>query len=89
MMMMIIDSDYDYDDDAGQVMEDFLSSLTPPPRRQNPLLRQLPATADTENIADLAPPGYRQNPLLREEIFQCEYSKYNVRPQAAEPRPGG
>ena len=57
--------------DAGQVMEDFLSSLTPPPRRQNPLLRQLPATAATENIADLAPPGYRQNPLLREEISQC------------------
>ena len=52
-------------------MEDFLASLTPPPRRQNPLLRQLPATAATENIADLAPPGYRQNPLLREEIYQC------------------
>ena len=69
MMMMINDSDYD--DDAGQVMEDFLSSLTPPPPRQNPLLRQLPATAATENIADLSPPGYRQNPLLREEIFQC------------------
>ena len=69
MMMMINDSDYD--DDAGQVMEDFLSSLTPPPRGQNPLLRQLPATAATETIADLAPPGYRQNPLLREEISQC------------------
>ena len=52
-------------------MEDFLASLTPPPRRQNPLLRQLPDTAATENIADLAPPAYRQNPLLREEIFQC------------------
>ena len=85
MMMMINDSDCD----AGQVMEDFLSSLTPPPRRQNPLLRQLPATADTENIADLAPPGYRQNPLLREEISQCRESKYKVRHQAAEPRPGG
>ena len=86
--MMINDSD-DSVDDAGQVMEDFLSSLTPPPRRQNPLLRQLPATAATENIADLAPPGYRQNPLLREEIFQCRYSKYKVGHQAAEPRPGG
>ena len=52
-------------------MEDFLASLTPPPRRQNPLLRQLPDTAATENIADLAPPAYRQNPLLREETFQC------------------
>ena len=68
MVMMMMINDSDYDDDAGQVMEDFLSSLTPPPRRQNPLLRQLPATAATENIADLAPPGYRQNPLLREEI---------------------
>ena len=71
MVMMMMINDSDYDDDAGQVMEDFLSSLTPPPRRQNPLLRQLPATAATENIADLAPPGYRQNPLLREETYQC------------------
>ena len=49
----------------ANVMEDFLSSLTPPPQRQNPLLRQLSSNAVDDSSRDLSPPVFKQNPLLR------------------------
>ena len=48
-----------------RVMEDFLSSLTPPSSRQDPLLRQLAESIDVSDENGLDPPEYRQNPLLR------------------------
>ena len=48
-----------------RVMEDFLSSLTPPSSRQDPLLRQLAESIDVSEENGLDPPEYRQNPLLR------------------------
>ena len=51
----------------SQVSEDFLSSLSVPAERQNPLLRQLLTEKFTEDfLSSLTAPSERQNPLLRQ-----------------------